>query len=29
VPAFVSLLEGDHPSGRYVASDLLPAAQVA
>jgi len=29
VPAFISLLEGDHPSGRYVASDLLPAAQVA
>lgn len=25
VPAFVTVLEGDLPSGRYVASDLMPA----
>jgi hypothetical protein len=25
VPAFVALLEGDLPSGRYVAADLLRA----
>jgi hypothetical protein len=26
VPGFVRLLEGDLPSGRYVAADLVPAA---
>jgi NAD(P)-dependent dehydrogenase (short-subunit alcohol dehydrogenase family) len=26
VPAFVTLLEGDLPSGRYVAAELVPAA---
>jgi NAD(P)-dependent dehydrogenase (short-subunit alcohol dehydrogenase family) len=25
VPAFIALLEGDYPSGRYVAGELLPA----
>jgi len=26
VPAFVTLIEGEFPSGRYVATDLTPAA---
>lgn len=29
VPGFVRVLEGDLPSGRYVAADLVPAAVVA
>ncbi|MGH7502902.1 MAG: SDR family NAD(P)-dependent oxidoreductase [Longimicrobiales bacterium] len=29
VPAFIALLEEDHPSGRYVAADLAPATQPA
>jgi len=29
VPAFMTLLEGDFPSGRYIASALGPAAVVA
>ena len=29
VPAFAALLEGDYPSGRYVAADLLSAAPVS
>ena len=29
VPAFIRLLEGDFPSGRYVAVSLIPAAEAA
>lgn len=29
VPGFVAVLEGDLPSGRYVASDLVPASVVS